>query len=141
MSNSDRRTFLKLIGSGALVSALPLNIKRALAIPANNSLLYFLNYQNAKQGSALYEGALKGTDILNDYQRDPKWLLDDFKKDVEKGKLPQVPYIAAPEAYSEWFGFSRVPMLVISPWTKGSQPTNGKSRLNVKAIYENFWRF
>ena len=36
MSNSDRRTFLKLIGSGALVSALPLSIKRALAIPANN---------------------------------------------------------------------------------------------------------
>jgi len=24
---------------------------------------------------------------------------------------------------------------------KGSQPTNGKSRLNVKAIYDNFWRF
>ena len=25
----------------------------------DNSLLYFLNYQNAKQGSALYEGVLK----------------------------------------------------------------------------------
>ena len=65
MSNSDRRTFLKLIGSGALVSALPLSIKRALAIPANNrtgiikDIEYFLNYQNAKQGSALYEGVLK----------------------------------------------------------------------------------
>src|SRR5258706_12867243 len=36
MQHHDRRTFLKLLGSGALAAALPASIERALAIPANN---------------------------------------------------------------------------------------------------------
>src|SRR5678815_1357871 len=36
MSTSDRRTFLKLMGSQALAAALPLDLSRALAIPAHN---------------------------------------------------------------------------------------------------------
>jgi phospholipase C len=36
MSASDRRTFLKQMGSGALAASLPASIARAMAIPANN---------------------------------------------------------------------------------------------------------
>ena len=36
MDPSDRRTFLKLIGTPALAAALPLDLSRALAIPAHN---------------------------------------------------------------------------------------------------------
>jgi phospholipase C len=36
MHHTDRRNFLKLMGSGALATALPASIERALAIPANN---------------------------------------------------------------------------------------------------------
>src|ERR1700704_3457754 len=36
MDTSDRRTFLKLIGSSALAAAVPLDLTRALAIPANH---------------------------------------------------------------------------------------------------------
>jgi phospholipase C len=36
MTKSDRRTFLRLLGSSTLAAALPQSIDRALAIPANN---------------------------------------------------------------------------------------------------------
>jgi hypothetical protein len=36
MRKTDRRTFLKLMGSPALMAALPVNISRTLDIPANN---------------------------------------------------------------------------------------------------------
>src|ERR1700704_2420018 len=36
MDTSDRRTFLKLIGSSALAAAVPLDLTRALAIPAHH---------------------------------------------------------------------------------------------------------
>jgi hypothetical protein len=36
MSGTGRRTFLKMMGSGALAAALPASIERALAVPANN---------------------------------------------------------------------------------------------------------
>jgi phospholipase C len=36
MRKTDRRSFLKLMGSPALIAALPMNISRALDIPANN---------------------------------------------------------------------------------------------------------
>jgi phospholipase C len=36
MNPNDRRTFLKMIGSSALAAALPLDLSRALAIPAHN---------------------------------------------------------------------------------------------------------
>ena len=36
MHNTDRRTFLKLIGSSSLAAAMPVDLSRALAIPAHN---------------------------------------------------------------------------------------------------------
>jgi len=36
MSHFDRRKFLKIMGAGAAASAFPVNIARALEIPANN---------------------------------------------------------------------------------------------------------
>ena len=36
MNNTDRRTFLKLIGSSSLAAAMPADLDRALAIPAHN---------------------------------------------------------------------------------------------------------
>jgi len=62
----------------------------------DNSLLYFHQYQNSQPGSALYEGALRGTDIKTSGS-----LFDQFKADVANGTLPQVSWIVAPEAYSE----------------------------------------
>ncbi|WP_348263619.1 phospholipase C, phosphocholine-specific [Telmatobacter sp. DSM 110680] len=62
----------------------------------DNSLLYFHQYQNSLPGSPLFEGALTGTDI-----KDGGTLLDQFRGDVTAGKLPQVSWIVAPEAYTE----------------------------------------
>ncbi|HMF61804.1 MAG TPA: alkaline phosphatase family protein, partial [Vicinamibacterales bacterium] len=36
MNPNDRRNFLKIIGSSAMAAALPLDLSRALAIPAHN---------------------------------------------------------------------------------------------------------
>jgi phospholipase C len=66
----------------------------------DNSLLYFHQYQNAPDGSPLAVGAKTGTNI-NALERDPHRLFDDFRADVSSGKLPQVSWIAPPEAYSE----------------------------------------
>jgi len=62
----------------------------------DNSLLYFHQYQNAAEGSPLANGAKTGTDISKSGT-----LFDIFKKDVASGNLPQVSWIAAPEAYTE----------------------------------------
>jgi phospholipase C len=62
----------------------------------DNSLLYFHQYQNSQPGSALYEKALRSTSIKTGGS-----LFDQFKADVANGTLPQVTWIAAPEAYSE----------------------------------------
>jgi phospholipase C len=62
----------------------------------DNSLLYFHQYQNAPEGSPLANGAKTGTDISKSGT-----LFDIFKKDVASGNLPQVSWIAAPEAYTE----------------------------------------
>lgn len=62
----------------------------------DNSLLYFHQYQNAQPGSPLYEKARRGTRISSGGT-----LFDIFRRDVAAGTLPQVSYIAAPEAYSE----------------------------------------
>ncbi|AXI03820.1 phosphocholine-specific phospholipase C [Aquirhabdus parva] len=55
----------------------------------DNSLLYFQKYQDAKPGSALYTNAVTG------------YSLADLKKDVINNTLPQVSWIAAPEAFTE----------------------------------------
>lgn len=62
----------------------------------DNSLLYFLQYRNAQPGSPLYEGARTGTNISAGGT-----LFDELRSDVLGNKLPQVSWIAAPEAYSE----------------------------------------
>jgi phospholipase C len=66
----------------------------------DNSLLYFHRYQNAQPGTPLADRAKTGTAIV-DLNRDPEALLTDFRADVREGRLPQVSWIVAPEAYSE----------------------------------------
>ena len=62
----------------------------------DNSLLYFFQYQNSTPGSPLYQGALTGTDIA-----EGGTLFDALKADIAAGKLPQVSWVVAPEAYTE----------------------------------------
>ncbi|MFI0902358.1 phosphocholine-specific phospholipase C [Streptomyces sioyaensis] len=62
----------------------------------DNSLLFFNQYRDAKPGDPLYDKARTGT---NAKQGDG--FFDQLKADVKAGKLPQVSYIAAPEAFSE----------------------------------------
>ncbi|HKS49625.1 MAG TPA: phospholipase C, phosphocholine-specific [Amycolatopsis sp.] len=62
----------------------------------DNSLLYFRQYQDAKPGNPLYDKARTGT---NAQQGDG--FFDVFAADVRAGKLPQVSWIVAPEAFCE----------------------------------------
>ncbi|MFE3937272.1 phosphocholine-specific phospholipase C [Streptomyces goshikiensis] len=62
----------------------------------DNSLLYFNNYRNAQPGSALYEKARTGTNA-----KAGEGYFDKLRADVVNGTLPQVSWIAAPEAFSE----------------------------------------
>ncbi|RSS84370.1 phosphocholine-specific phospholipase C [Streptomyces sp. WAC06614] len=62
----------------------------------DNSLLYFNAYRNAQPGSALYDKARTGTDA-----KAGEGLFDRLRADVTAGTLPQVSWIAAPEAFSE----------------------------------------
>jgi phospholipase C len=69
----------------------------------DNSLLYFLNYQNAAPGSPLYDGARTGTEVKTIVENDAraKGLFEVLATDVKNGQLPSVSWIAAPEAYTE----------------------------------------
>ncbi|MFG2872519.1 phosphocholine-specific phospholipase C [Streptomyces sp. NPDC048338] len=62
----------------------------------DNSLLYFDNYRNAQPGDPLYDKARTGTNAKNG-----DGLFDVLRADVAAGTLPQVSWIAAPEAFSE----------------------------------------
>ncbi|MFC5865481.1 phosphocholine-specific phospholipase C [Acidicapsa dinghuensis] len=62
----------------------------------DNSLLYFHQYQNAPANSPLARRARTGTNISASGT-----LFDQFRNDVQSGKLPQVSWIVAPEAYTE----------------------------------------
>ena len=62
----------------------------------DNSLLYFDNYRNAQPGNPLYDKARTGTEIARG--QSPFALL---REDVMANRLPQVSWIAAPEAYTE----------------------------------------
>ncbi|MGW2231960.1 phosphocholine-specific phospholipase C [Streptomyces formicae] len=62
----------------------------------DNSLLYFNKYRNAKPGDPLFEKARTGTDA-----KAGDGYFDLLKADVKADKLPQVSYIAAPEAFCE----------------------------------------
>ncbi|MFJ9174489.1 phosphocholine-specific phospholipase C [Streptomyces sp. NPDC102360] len=62
----------------------------------DNSLLYFNNFRNAKPGDPLYDKARTGTNA-----KAGDGYFDVLKADVKAGKLPQISWIAAPEAFSE----------------------------------------
>ncbi|MGT2463437.1 phosphocholine-specific phospholipase C [Sinomonas atrocyanea] len=92
----------------------------------DNSLLYFLQYQNAKPGTPLYDKARTGTDVLGGHDD----LFRIFRDDVARGTLPQVSYIVAPEAYTEhsnwpadygaWYTANILDILTANPdvWSK-----------------------
>ena len=68
----------------------------------DNPLLYFQNYQNALAGEPLHDRAFDGTDVSAN--QPPKTDLDFFEQlaaDVQADTLPQISWIAAPEAFSE----------------------------------------
>ncbi len=62
----------------------------------DNSLLYFNKYRNARPGDPLYDKARTGTDVKNG-----DGYFDRLKADVKADRLPQISWIAAPEAFSE----------------------------------------
>jgi phospholipase C len=62
----------------------------------DNSLLYFLQYQNAQPGSALYTGARVGTNAKAGQD-----LFEILRADVANDALPAVSWVVAPEAYTE----------------------------------------
>jgi phospholipase C len=62
----------------------------------DNSLLYFNKYRDAKPGDPWYDKARTGTDVKNG-----DGYFDRLKADVKAGKLPQISWITAPEAFSE----------------------------------------
>jgi phospholipase C len=77
----------------------------------DNTLLYFNQYLNAAPGTPLFENAATGTGIIktipNAAAPASAWLawaeslFDQFRHDVNSGKLPQVSWIAAPTGYCE----------------------------------------
>ncbi|MFF7985752.1 phosphocholine-specific phospholipase C [Streptomyces sp. NPDC007901] len=62
----------------------------------DNSLLYFKQYQNAQAGDPLYDKARTGTDATKG-----EGFFDQLKADVKAGKLPQISWVVAPEAFTE----------------------------------------
>ncbi|MGW9432558.1 alkaline phosphatase family protein, partial [Streptomyces decoyicus] len=62
----------------------------------DNSLLFFNQYRNAKPGDPLFDKARTGTNV-----KQGDGYFDRLKADVKAGKLPQVSWVAAPEAISE----------------------------------------
>ncbi|WP_236791482.1 phosphocholine-specific phospholipase C [Amycolatopsis sp. GM8] len=62
----------------------------------DNSLLYFNQYRDAQPGNPLYDKARTGTDAKNG-----GGFFDVLKADVKAGKLPQVSWVVAPEAFTE----------------------------------------
>jgi phospholipase C len=95
----------------------------------DNSLLYFHQYQFALNGTPLADRARTGTNILA-HNREPDRLMDIFKDDVTRGRLPQVSWIVAPEAYCEhpnwepdfgaWYVSQVIDILASNPdvWSK-----------------------
>ncbi|CCK26111.1 Non-hemolytic phospholipase C [Streptomyces davaonensis JCM 4913] len=62
----------------------------------DNSLLYFDKYRNAQPGEPWYDKARSGTDVKNG-----DGYFDRLRADVKAGTLPQISWIASPEAFSE----------------------------------------
>ncbi len=78
---------------------------------ADTTVLYFNQYANAPTNSPLFQSACTGTkieDIIPSasapalaWEAWQEHLFDEFRKDVQSGKLPQVSWISAPEGYTE----------------------------------------
>ncbi|GAA1587979.1 phospholipase C, phosphocholine-specific [Kribbella sancticallisti] len=66
----------------------------------DNSLLYFNQYRNASPGNPLYDKARTGTNA-----KAGDGLFDHLRADVKNGNLPQISWIAAPEAFTEHSNF------------------------------------
>jgi phospholipase C len=77
----------------------------------DNSMLYFNQYASAPQGTPLFDNAATGTEIMKiipsasaPEQAWEAWaehLFDQFRSDVQNGKLPQVSWVVAPAGYTE----------------------------------------
>jgi phospholipase C len=67
----------------------------------DNSVLYFLQYQNAQPGSALFEQARTGTNLFNGGAFNGGSLFQQLQSDVMNNTLPQVSWVVAPQAYCE----------------------------------------
>jgi phospholipase C len=66
----------------------------------DNPLIYFKNYQAATSGP-LFENAQTGTQVKNNAADQKLAFFDQLADDVQNDALPQVTWIAAPEAFSE----------------------------------------
>jgi len=62
----------------------------------DNALLYFDRFRSAQPGEPLFEGARGGTAA-----QDGQSLFAELAADIAAGRLPQVSWLVAPEAYSE----------------------------------------
>ncbi|MFC4329715.1 phosphocholine-specific phospholipase C [Streptomyces andamanensis] len=62
----------------------------------DNSLLYFDQYRNARPGDPLYDKARTGTDASRG-----EGFFDRLRADVKGGRLPQISWVVAPEAFTE----------------------------------------
>ena len=77
----------------------------------DTTVLYFNQYKTAPTNSPLFQNACTGTRIENimptagappqAWEAWQEHLFDDFRHDVESGKLPQVSWIVAPTGYTE----------------------------------------
>ncbi len=77
----------------------------------DNPVLYFNQYLNSPPGTPLFDKACKGTEIIKIIPAastpEQEWLtwaehlFDEFRTDVESGKLPQVSWIVGPAGYTE----------------------------------------
>ena len=77
----------------------------------DNSMLYFNQYSTAAQNSPLFQNACTGTNLTSltpaagapeqAWQAWAEHLFDQFRSDVNSGKLPQVSWIVAPAGFTE----------------------------------------
>jgi len=77
----------------------------------DNSVLYFNQYFASAPGTPLFDNGCTGTEIINvipsggapaqDWLAWAEHLFDDFRSDVQSGKLPQVSWIVGPAGYTE----------------------------------------
>lgn len=67
----------------------------------DNALLYFNQYRNAEPEDPLYKFGRTGTQLRGGAAFNGGTLFDQLRADVLNRTLPQVSWIAAPEAYSE----------------------------------------